>query len=184
MQLYKASKSNRGCACSMSFNSKEGSLFIQLIKQVSYNEERHIGSFAGGEKIVIKSTIFEIGSFLDVLRRNVEYSTVHKSKDATTQIWFAPYFVGEGDQKTQRGYGLRVTKKTTDNKEVKFLMPFNFGEAEVLKSYLDFVLRHIFSAEYAEEKKRFKERQSKKSEQQSTTENSSVSQEITADEEL
>ena len=158
MQLYKANKSNKGCACSLSFNSKESALFIQLIKQVSYDEARHLGSFSGGEKITIKSSLGEIGSLIDALKRNVEYSTVHQSKDATTQIWFAPYLVGEGDARVQRGYGLRVSKKTKDGQEFKFLMPFNFGEGQLLQTYLDFVLRHIFSADYAEQKKRYKEK--------------------------
>ncbi len=160
--FFKANKSNRGCAGSFSFNSKDGALFTQLIQQVSYDEARHIGSFSGGAKIVIKSGITEIGAFLDVLQRNVEYSTVHTTKDSTVQIWFAPYFVGEGENKVQKGYGLRVSKKTKDGVETKLLLPFNFGEAATLKVYFDFVLRHIFSAEYAEEKKQFKERQESK----------------------
>lgn len=158
MQIYKANKSNRGCACSLSFNSKEGALFIQLITQTGYDESKHLGSFAGGDKLTIKSNITEVGNFIDVLSRNIEYSTVHKSKDATTQIWFAPYFVGEGENKIQRGYGLRVSRKNNDGTESKFLMPFNFGEAQTLKIYFDFFLRHVFSAEYAEQKKAFKER--------------------------
>lgn len=158
MQFYKANKSNKGCACSLSFNSKEASLFIQLIKQVSYDEQRHIGSFSGGEKVTIKSNLTEIGGFIDSLKRNVDYSTVHQSKDATTQIWFAPYYVGDGENRVQKGYGLRVSKKTKDGQESKFLMPFNFGEGQILQSYFDFVLKHIFSAEYAEQKKRYKEK--------------------------
>lgn len=161
MQIYKANKSNKGAACSISFNSKEGSLFIQLIKQTGYDEARHLGSFSGGEKVTIKSNITEVGNFLNVLNNNVEYSTVHKSKDATTQIWLAPYIVGEGENKVQKGFGLRVSKKTNDGNESKFLMPFNFGEAQTLKVYLDFFLRHVFSAEYAEQKKQFKDRQEK-----------------------
>lgn len=161
MQIYKANKSNRGCAASFSFNSKDAALFIQLIKQVSYDEASHLGSFSGGEKITIKSSMAEIGSFLDALKRNVEYSTVHQSKDATTQIWLAPYYVGEGEDKVQRGYGLRVSKKTKEGVESKFLMPFNFGESQQIQSYLDFVLKHIFTAEYAEQKKRYKDKNEK-----------------------
>lgn len=162
MQIYKANKANKGAACSFSFNSKEAALYIQLIKQTGYDDAKHLGSFSGGEKITIKSSLAEIGSFLDVLKRNVEYSTVHKSKGATTQIWLAPYIVDFNGTKTQKGFGLRVSKKTDDGVESKFLMPINFGEAQLLQVYLDFVLRHIFSAEYAEEKKAFKERQDKK----------------------
>lgn len=158
MQIYKANKSNKGCACSLSFNSKDGVLFIQLIKQVSYNEERHIGSFSGGEKITIKSSITEIGNILDVLTRNVDYSTVHQSPNASTQIWFAPYNVEVNGVKEQRGYGLRISQKTKDGQELKFLMPFNFGEAATLRVYLNFVLNHIFAAEYAESKRKYQEK--------------------------
>lgn len=166
MQIYKANKSNRGCAMSLSFNSKEGCLFIQLIKQVSYNEERHIGSFSGGEKITIKSSVTEIGAFLDVFNRNVEYSTVHAGQNGdTTQIWLAPYLTGDGEQKVQKGFGLRISRKSQNGEEAKFLMPINFSEAASIKVYLDFALRHIFSAEYAEEKRAFKEKLDKKTEQ-------------------
>ena len=163
MQIYKANKSNRGCALSLSFNSKEGALFTQLISQVSYDENRHIGSFSGGNKVTIKSSVAEVGNFIDVFTRNVEYSTVHRGQNGDmTQIWLSPYLVGEGDAKIQKGFGLRVSKKTKDGQELKLLMPLNFGEAAALKVYFDFFLRHVFSAEYAEAKKQYKDRQDSK----------------------
>lgn len=163
MNIFKSSKSIKGCAAGISFNSKEQCLFIQLVKQTSYNEETRLGSFAGGEKVTIKSSKAEIGSLLDVLRRNVPYSTVHRSRDAMTQIYFEPYFIvnNETQQKEHKGYGLRVIKKSQD-KESKFLMSFNFGEAELLRSYLNFALDHMHGAEYAAEKKRYSDKLGKK----------------------
>lgn len=158
--FYKPNKKVTGCAANFSFNSKEGALFTNLIRQVSYDDSRHIGSFSGGDKIVIKSGVTEIGAFLDVLNRNVEYSTVHTTKDTTVSIKFSPYIT---DEKVQKGYGLSIFKKTKEGKEQRFLIGFTFAEASVLKSYFDFVLRHIFSAEYAQEKKDFKDRQDSKS---------------------
>lgn len=152
MQFYKSNKSIKGCGASFSFNSKDEALFISLIKQSGYDEARHIGQFQGA-KVVVKSGITEIGALLDVLNRNVPYSTVHTTKDSKVQIWFEPYIIGEGDAKVQKGYGLKIKKD-----EESFLMPFNFSEAQVLKEYFSFVLRHIFSAQYAEAKKAYKEK--------------------------
>ncbi len=160
-QFYKANKSIKGCGCSLSLNSKDASVFIGLIKQTSYDEARHLGSFASGDKISIKCNLTEIGSLLDALNRNIVYSTVHKSNDGMTSIKFEPYVVGEGEEKQQRGYGLYIYRKTGD-KELKFLMPFNFAEAEILKEYFSFCIRQIFHTEYSEAKKQYKSKQEEK----------------------
>ena len=159
LQFFKGNKSLKGGACSLSFNSKEGALFVSVIKQTGYDETRHLGSFSGGDQTTVKFNVPEIGAFLDVLNNNRDYSTFHKTKEGNTSINFKPYFVMEGDAKVQKGFGLYIGKLGDDKKvSNSWLMPFNFGEAQVLKSYFDFVLRHIFSATYAEDKKKYQDR--------------------------
>ncbi len=176
-QFYKSNKSIKGCGCSFGLNTKEQSLFISLVKQSGYDETRHIGSFANGDKISIKSNLTEIGAFLDVLNRNVSYSTVHKSADGMTSIKFEPYIVAgenENSEKIQKGYGLNIYRKTAD-KELKFLMPFNFSEAAVLREYFSFCIRQIFHTEYSEAKKQYK---SKKESQEQPKPSSEPEEEI------
>lgn len=169
LQLYKSNKSLKGCAASFKFNSKDGKLWINLIKQVSYDEKRHIGSFKDGTKIAISVGLWEIGSFLEAFEKNTSFATVHSfEKEGVkeyTNIKLAPYMAkvakkNDDDDKedefvtVQKGFGLTVSKGKEDNK-IALLLPINFGEVQVLKEYLKFVLNHCFSAIYAADKKAY-----------------------------
>jgi hypothetical protein len=155
LQIYKPNKNNTGSASSWSFNSKQESVFAQLIKQTSWIAEKHIGSFKGGAKMTVQFNLTEIGALLDVLNRQVEYGTFHRNGETSTSIKFYPYKRKDSDVIV--GYGLSLKRG-----ELSMAIGFTFAEAEVLKEFLKFALEHIFSAKYAESKKIAKEAQEKR----------------------
>jgi len=162
LEIYKPNKNMTGCGASFSFNSKEGDLFISMIKQVGWENGK--GSFKGGDSTTFKLSQWEVGGIIDSIITNRPFETCHKSDEGkvTTWIKFNPYIVKDKDgNETQKGYGLVVNKIKGDDKK-SFLLGFNFWEASTLVEYFRFSLTHIFSADYALDKQKAKERAEKK----------------------
>jgi len=163
MQLYKSSPSQKGCGFSASFNGIEKCVFFSVIKQSAWDATRKTGSFAGA-KTVVKLSLSEVGSILDVIARNVEFSAYHKSQDAVTQIWLKPYLVKatDSDQQIQKGFGLSISQEKNGFEKINWLMPFSWADMRLLEHYLGYFLRVVFSIEEAENKKKYKEKTAKK----------------------
>jgi hypothetical protein len=156
IQIFKSNKSVTGHAASFSINSKEGSLYIQLIKQTGYNAEKHLGSFKGGDKLNVKFNIWEVGSILDALLKNTTYKTVHKSTDRTTSVSVGPYFA-QDDAKKILGYSFSFSYKDGEEQK-RFSISLNSGEKVVIMEYLRFMLGRAFNASYNEQKKQFEKK--------------------------
>jgi hypothetical protein len=89
----------------------------------------------------------EIGSFLRAIRELKEIKLYHQTTEKKTSINFKPYALKGSDDYV--GFGLSIIQG-----DAKYSIPFTFEESYVLEEYLKFVLNHIFSATYAEDKKR------------------------------
>ena len=161
INFYKPTQKITGAACSFSFNSKEECVFIQLIKQVSYDAGKRLGTFNGGEKINLKFSMTETAGMIDALERNVAYSMFHTTPVAKTGINFEPYM----DQValTQKGFSLKIHQTAGENK-IGFLLGFTFPEMALVKEYLKFALTHCFTAIYSADKKAFADSLKKKEE--------------------
>lgn len=157
LQYFKPNKSIKGSAASFGLNSKKGSVFVSIIKQTSYNEERHVGGFKEGKRANIQFGMFEIGSIINSIEKNVEFKTVHKSDKFTTNISFSPY-LKDGKQ---LGFGLSIYRQDGEEKE-SFLIGFNFSELVVLREWLKFALQHCFTAIYSVDKKEAEDYQKRK----------------------
>jgi hypothetical protein len=160
LEFYKANPRCSGASCQFSFNSKDRALFISLKRQVSYDAQKHIGSFWEGERCLVKFSVNEIGQMIHCLERNKEWSNFHGFDGNKTQIFFRPYIKENNEGNSiQKGFTLSVTR-TVSGAEAKssFLIGFDFGECVVIREYLKFVLEHIFSAIYSSDKKAAEER--------------------------
>jgi len=149
-QFYKGNSTLKGHGVSFSSNPKEKCIFVQMVKQSDWNQERHLGSFAG-PKITVKLNLSEIGELLDMFRNNRSYSKPHSNG---VQVRFAPYIVGE----EQKGYGITISKKEDEN-TTTWLGSFNFADKEVIVEYLSYALRTIFHSEEVERIKAYKTKQ-------------------------
>jgi hypothetical protein len=137
LQFYKGNKKITGTACS--FQAKGASLFVNFIKQHSWNEAKNLGSFRENAKNpeksgVVKFTPTEAAGIVDAIDRNAEYSYYHTTKNGNSMGKFCPY-IREGKQ---IGYSFNATKENkgdTVNK-VGFLIGFSFAEAILVKQFL------------------------------------------------
>lgn len=175
LTIFKPNSKNTGSACSWSFNSKgdKKGIFLEMIKQVSWDDTKKTGSFKGGEKVNLKLSIVEAGGFLRVLKdiRDVQMDGDGKAISSENQT--AKFFHDSGEsgnkgitfqksaymsgQKKVSVFGLSVSVSEGENKSY-FKIPFDPNEAETLQSWLQFALEHIFTGIYSDDVKAFSER--------------------------
>jgi hypothetical protein len=154
IQFYKPNPKNTGTGCSFNFSAKDDCVYINLIKQSSWDEAKKRGSFAGNAQnpkmsASVKISSTEIGDIISAMRRNAEFNGFHDSPKQVTRIKFSPYNRASKDnpnQISQVGYSLSVSKESRENAQDKtsFLIGFTFGEAIKLESYFMLSLAKIF----------------------------------------
>ena len=151
MQFYKPNSKKTGHAIDLSFNSKEQALWIQFIKQTSWDDALKRGAFKGGAKFNIKLNAREIGVILNSIERGRTDKLFHKAEKGNTSIEVKPYVSNE----VTNGITISVNPRANEGEEKPqtFGFWFDAAEARVLKGYLDNVLAHFFDADYSEQKK-------------------------------
>ncbi len=145
IQFYKPNPRNTGAACSFNVSAKDSCVYVNYIKQASWDAKKKIGKFASKDpsaKGVFKLSATEVGSILHCLDSNDEFSAYHDSPKQVVKMKFSPYMK---DNK-QLGFSFAVTRddKEDTSKKTSFLIGFYFGEAKALREYLVISLRHIF----------------------------------------
>ncbi len=150
MQLYKPNSNNKGHAVGMSFNSKEQKLYVQFIKQTSWDANSKKGTFKGGRTFNISLGAAELGAVLNVIEQRTTEKLFHSSEKGDTSITIKP-FLGKND--VENGFSISANPRGGDE-EISFGFWFNNSESRLLKEYLLFVLYHFFSADYSEDKQR------------------------------
>jgi len=164
MSLNVFSPNNKvtGGAAFFSFNSKDGSVFVKLIRQIANNANKQ-GNFDGNNPINVKLTEDEVGDIIRAVRVNGRSSFYHTfGEDKTTgsfSHWDMVVKGKDGKDVKKEGFGLTVNKNGTEIK-----VGFSLGAAERLSEFLKFALTHIFSADYAADKKKSEEYLKKKNE--------------------
>lgn len=154
MQLYKPNSKKTGSACSWSFNSshkktlEDGrtvgglySVYTQLIKQTSWNDQTKRGSFKGGDKINLKFSVWEVGEMINTFKNYGECKFFHKSEDTSSQI-----SIKYAEDRNQ--FALSVSQG-----DKKFFLPISIGESNAIIIWLENALIHIFDGQHSEQKK-------------------------------
>ncbi len=152
LQFYKPSRSLNGHAIGFSFNSKKGKMYVNFIKQTAEK------SFKGGKQFAVSFGIAELGSWLNVIERNVSRKLFHQSEKGNTSIELKPYsrIDKETQEKIKDGFTISVNPRSNSETEERtsFSFWFSADEARAIKEYLQFVLSHFYQAIYAADKKR------------------------------
>lgn len=142
------------------WNSKEGNVYLKLLRQVANNADKK-GNFDGKNPINLKLSQDEAADFIRVVRTKAKASFYHKFNDDVTSGSFSYYELDstdkEGKPTKRAGYGLSVKK---GEQEIK--VGFTLGSAERFSLFLQNALTHIMDAEYAADKKEYLERQKNK----------------------
>ena len=132
----------------------EISLFISSVLQGSWNAAGKTGSFKENAKnpektVTAKFTEFEVGAFLNAIKRRVEFKAYHSTDKGHTTFAFTP----SKDEASGefRGFLFSIIK---DNKQ-KFFIPITAGEVEALAAYLDWGLKMLFTNRFRAKKARY-----------------------------
>lgn len=154
IQFYKPNPKNTGCGCSFKISVKDDCVFVNLIKQSSWDDSKKRGSFAGNAQnpkmsASLKLSSTEVADIISAMRRNSEFNGFHDSPKQVTRIKFSPYMRASKDnpsEMNQVGFSMSVSKESKENAQDKtsFLMGFTFGEAVKLESYFCLSLAKIF----------------------------------------
>lgn len=157
---------NSGGILTVSFNSKEGSLFYRVTKQTGWDAKINKPTFSGGETKNFKLTPDEAGDVIHAVSGHDEAQFYHTFDNSVSTGKFHYYEVENSKTpgKKNRGFGL-----TLKNAAFEVKIGFSLGSAERLSQYLQFALNHIFTAAYAKDKKEREEFLSKKDSEKSAS---------------
>lgn len=172
-QYYSPNKALSGGALFASFNSKDGCVYLKILKQIANNPDKK-GNFDGKIPINIKLSQDEVADVIRAVRTNSVAAFYHKFDKTVTTGSFKYYEIPpqkEGD-KPRSGYGFTVKKTIEGNNPVEVKVGFTLASAERLSLFLENALTHIFDAEYSQDLKDFKEYQKKNDKQPATDNNS------------
>lgn len=142
IQIYKPNKNNTGHACSFQFSQKHDCVYLEILKQVSWDGNN--GSFGANRKkpgfcLNVKINKTEIAAILNTLERKVPAKLFHSFDKSTTTVNFGPWMNNE----VQQGYSLAISNKE-EGVECKFLMGLSMDEGRLLREYLLYALRQLF----------------------------------------
>ena len=164
IQFYKPNSKNTGCGCSFRYSAKDDCVFVNLIKQASWDDSKKRGSFAANAQnpkasCALKLSSTEMADIISAIRRNGEFSGFHDSAKQVTRIKFAPYNRANKDnpqQMVQVGYSFSISKESKENAQDKnsFLMGFTFGEGVKIESYFSYSLAKSFEKAMLEQDNR------------------------------
>ena len=147
-RLYKPNSKNTGCAASFYLSYDKDAdptcVFLNMVKQYSWNQKKRSGSFAQNAKnpaktINIKLSINEVGGFIHTLKTGESFSAFHAFGENKTQIKFGTYQKKNGT----KAFSLSVVRNSAD----KFGLGIEPGEGEALLSFLNLCLQTIFLSE-------------------------------------
>jgi len=144
ISLYKPTKKTTGLAISFRASDRDKSLFLNLIKQFSWNEAEKKGSFVEnkdkpGFSTAIKLNQIEAAAIIDCIERVYPWSAFHNSPSKTTQINFGP-------SQDSSVFTLQVnqTDKQDTSQKSSYFIPITYAEARLIKEYLIHYLHKSF----------------------------------------
>lgn len=153
VKIFKPNPRSTGALFNFNFGpAKKGgdlkgdlALYVSAVQQASWNDANKTGSFKENAKnpqktIRVKMSEFEIGNFINSIKRRTEFKGYHShdGRAGHVQFSFSPSKTDAGDF---RGFLFSILR---DGKE-KFMVPITAGEAENLLVFLDFGLKTLYA---------------------------------------
>ena len=147
IEFYKPKPNVKGSACRFYLNEQDNSFFSSIIKQKSWDAAKKRSSFHTedvSKKVNVKFSRKEICNIIHALKTNSEFSGYHGSNQIV-KFKFGPY---ERDGK-QLGFSFGVNKESKEDSTIKefFAIGFDFPEMEMLKIFLEYIVRLSFENE-------------------------------------
>src|SRR6476660_6403724 len=113
------------CGFSVTPSGENQAIFLQALKQISWNAEARTGTFDSSRdgKINLKFSLGEVGAMMNICRKQRgKVSFFHKSGATTSQINFGVY----PNEDEPRGVALSINKG-----DKKISIPFSFDECVI-----------------------------------------------------
>lgn len=152
MQLpfHKPNSKNTGFL--FGFKTNQGSLFLEAIRQVSWNDQTKNGSFKANakskdpqKKIVIKMNAIEAGGLLKTLNSQIPFSTVHRSEQGQTAI--SVYKMKRNVKIGQNEYEVDNVSFNVSKDGSKMGILLNVNEIEAFKIFLVEYIKEVISTD-------------------------------------
>ena len=153
--FFAPNKNLTGGAILASFNSKEANVYFKVAKQVNNNPDKKNFDFSTAANFKFSSD--EAAGMFRAIRSCSEFKFYHTftGQDQVEHVTSGSlkfYSIEQDGKPPREGFGF-VGKK--DNQEYK--CGFTLDSAERLAQYLQFALEHIFTSDYADDKRRAEE---------------------------
>ncbi len=154
---FSPNKSVSGGALFASWNSKDGSVYWKLLKQIANNPSKK-DNFDGKNPLHVKLTQDEAADIIRAVRTKTESNFYHTFEGKTCTGSFKYYEIEPKtpQDKKRTGFGLTV-KKTVDSQVQEIKIGFTAASAERFRIFLENALVHIMDCEYAEDVRKAKE---------------------------
>jgi hypothetical protein len=175
VQLYKPNPNNTGIAFAFKRGqdkkTKEARLYVDAIKQASWDKKTRSGSFKENQddpekNITVKFSLFECGEIIRALENGTEWDSFHSFDSDKTTIKVGPYArkskkslknekTGKFEDKWIEipGFSFGLTRNGTNN----FRVGIEQGEAEVICTYLKKIILEALEHRDKETQKRLKQ---------------------------
>lgn len=162
---YKSNKTATGAMVTVSFappnaKQKDGCVFFKVIKQTKWDAAKALGSFVGGDSVVVKLSMFELGDLEETIRhRSVPFDFYHDGEGYVTSGKIKFYEVPAKTEggKVRQGYSVYIKKG-----DVEYKSSLTVGEANDLLAYIDFVRTKVFDTLEVMDREAFLKRQEAK----------------------
>lgn len=144
IQIYKPNSKNTGSAISLQASDRDGKLYLNFIKQASWNGQTKKGSFIENKSDPTKSTTLkfnqvEAAQIIDCVERHYQWSGFHDSQSKSTGIIFAP-----NDERNVFSLSVTQTDKQDSTQKNQFFIPLTYAETRLIKEYLIHYLHKSF----------------------------------------
>lgn len=166
MQLAFHKPNSKNSGFLFGFKTYQGGLYLEAIRQVSWNDQSKTGSFKENakskdpqKKIVIKMNATEAGGLLKTLGSQIPFSTVHKTNNGQTAI--SVYKIKRNTKIGQNEYEVDNVSFNVSREGSKMGILLNVNEIETFRIFLveyikesinkDLVIETTLNTEEAEE---------------------------------
>ena len=133
LQFYKPNPKNSGSACSFSYSKKDKAVWVNFVKQATWNDQTKTGTFKSSgpdKKANSKFNITEVAGVVRAIEQNSEFGNFHGNKERNTTFKFCPY-LRDGKQV---GYSFSLNQNDSQaNVKKSFIIGFTFEEGRMLK---------------------------------------------------
>lgn len=147
LSIYKPNSKNSGHAAHFTYNPEEKCLFVNIIKQSSWNAQTKNGSFKQDLKdptksISAKFNAIELGKFVNSFERRVPVNLYHQSDNGSSKIYLIPKIATHDDGSTSYYFNFSISK----SKDLNFYISLDEGETVALREGLKMCLTNIMKS--------------------------------------